>query len=127
MIAIIKQSDIKGRVVAPASKSAMQRAVAASLLAKGESHLKNISKCDDSLASVKIAEDLGAKIKLRGNDLFITGGFNPLHNILDCGEAGLAARLFTPLAALHNKEIMITGRSSLLRRPVGMMESSTLR
>jgi 3-phosphoshikimate 1-carboxyvinyltransferase len=126
MIAIIKQSDIKGCISAPSSKSAMQRAVAASLMAKGESHLTNISRCDDSLASVKIAEALGATVKIGTDDLFITGGFKPLHYILDCGEAGLAARLFTPLAALHNKEIMITGRSSLLKRPVGMMESTLI-
>jgi 3-phosphoshikimate 1-carboxyvinyltransferase len=126
MKAIVNQSEITGSISAPPSKSAMQRAVAASLLATGESHLTNISCCDDSLASVKIAEALGATVKMGKEDLFINGGFNPLHNILDCGEAGLAARLFTPLAALHNKEIIITGRSSLLKRPVGMMESTLI-
>jgi 3-phosphoshikimate 1-carboxyvinyltransferase len=126
MRAIVKWADIEGKVAAPSSKSAMQRAVAASLLAHGESHLTNISTCEDSLASVKIAEALGAKIKMIEKEIFITGGFNPSNNVLDCGEAGLSARLFTPLAALHNKEIRITGKGSLLRRPVGMMESTLI-
>jgi 3-phosphoshikimate 1-carboxyvinyltransferase len=126
MRAIIRKSNIRGSVMAPSSKSAMQRAVAASLLAMGESHLSNISKCDDSLASMKIAEALGAIIKMVDNEIFVTGGFNPLNNILDCGEAGLSARLFTPLAALHNREIIITGKGSLLKRPVGMMEPALL-
>jgi 3-phosphoshikimate 1-carboxyvinyltransferase len=122
--AIIRRSEIRGTTDAPSSKSAMQRAVAASLLASGTSHLTNISDSDDAVASIGIAEVLGASIYKVEDGLLITGGFNPVDNIIDCGEAGLSARLFSPLAALHDMEITITGKGSLLKRPVGMMEST---
>lgn len=124
MKAVIRKSEISGTIAAPSSKSAMQRAVAASLLASGTSHLTNISDCDDSIASIRIAEVLGATIERGVNGIIVSGGFNPIDNILDCGEAGLSARLFTPLAALHDMEMTITGRGSLMSRPFGMIEST---
>jgi 3-phosphoshikimate 1-carboxyvinyltransferase len=122
--AVIRKSEINGTIAAPSSKSAMQRAVAASLLSSGTSYLTNISDCDDSIASMRIAEVLGATITKSENGIYVSGGFNPVDNILDCREAGLSARLFTPLAALHDMEMTITGKGSLLARPFGMIEST---
>ena len=54
--------DIDGVVTAPPSKSMMQRAVAAALLAEGVSEIINPSYCDDSLAALRIAEAAGAEV-----------------------------------------------------------------
>jgi 3-phosphoshikimate 1-carboxyvinyltransferase len=43
---------------------------------------------------------------------------------VDCGESGLALRLFAALAALHDREIVLDGRGTLLARPVGMIEDA---
>ena len=48
-------------------------------------------------------------------------GARPRVSRLDVGESGLATRLFTPLASLCSTPIVIEGRDSLLRRPMGMM------
>ena len=41
MKAVLVPSNIQGSITAPASKSAMQRACAAALVRKGETHLHN--------------------------------------------------------------------------------------
>lgn len=122
MRAIAGRSLIRGRVKAPASKSAMQRYIAGALLAEGVSKIRASSLCDDSLAAISIAEALGALISVSGEVVSITGGFKPVSTDIFCGESGLSARMFTPIAALHDKEIVLNGRGSLLNRPLDMVE-----
>ncbi|MDD8020157.1 MAG: 3-phosphoshikimate 1-carboxyvinyltransferase [Acidobacteriota bacterium] len=113
---------ISGTVAAPPSKSFMQRVVAAALLSAGITEIINPSFCDDSLASLRIAQDLGAKIWKEGDRLKIKGGIKPVKRELNCGESGLCLRMFPALASLTPQEIILTGSGTLLRRPVGMME-----
>ncbi|MCD4745593.1 MAG: 3-phosphoshikimate 1-carboxyvinyltransferase [Bacteroidales bacterium] len=118
----IKPSQIRGSIKAPASKSLMQRAIAASLLANGVSVLHNPSYCNDSLLSIKIIQSLGAKITKNEEKLIIKGGFNPKGNILNCGESGLCVRMFSPIASLYNLPLTLTGTGTLVKRPVSMIE-----
>ena len=114
-------SEISGIVTAPPSKSMTQRAIAAALLSKGTTTLLNPSFCNDSLAALDIAEKLGADILKEENEITMSGGFLIRNQQLDCGESGLAMRMFAPVAALHNQAITFTGKGSLLNRPVGMI------
>lgn len=116
------RSAISGKVMAPSSKSAMQRYIAGSLLAEGLSQIHLTSFCDDTRAAIAIAEDLGAEITISGNEVKIRGGFRPRTGEIFCGESGLSARMFTPIAALHDKEIIMNGEGSLLKRPFTMVE-----
>lgn len=118
----IYPSDLRGSINAPASKSAMQRSIAAALLADGESLLVNPTFCDDSLAAMRVAEGLGAKIKLKSDCVIINGGLKPVADNLHCGESGLCIRMFTPIAALTGKELILTGEKSLAERPVSAIE-----
>ena len=119
----VLRSAISGTINAPSSKSAMQRYTAGALLAEGVSRISLPSLSDDSLAALKIAEALGAEISITDDLVEIKGGFKPHMNEIFCGESGLAARMFTPIAALHSGEIIINGRGSILSRPVKMMEA----
>ena len=119
---LIKPSVIKGKIKAPASKSMMQRAIATALLAEGKTVLHNPSFCDDSVSSLDVARCLGAEIVRRKDFVVIKGGFHPICGELNCGEAGLCVRMFTPIASLHTKELILTGKGSLLSRPVSMVE-----
>lgn len=121
---IVSPSKIKGIVRAPASKSMTQRAIAAALLASGESTIINPSYCDDSLAAMSIATGLGARVKPGTSELFITGGEELKEHKLNCGESGLAIRMFSPIAALYPQEISITGAGSLKNRPMNMIEDA---
>ncbi len=118
----VSASNIKGVVIPPSSKSYAQRAIAISLLANGRSILRNIEFCKDTRSALACIEALGAKVSLLDEStLAIEGGLNPVSNLLNVGESGLATRLFTPIASLHNTPICIQGEGTLLHRPMGMM------
>jgi 3-phosphoshikimate 1-carboxyvinyltransferase len=119
-------SAIKGTVAAPPSKSMMGRAVAAALLADGTSRIANPSYCDDGLTALSIIEALGARIHKDEKGLLTIRGtgkqaLNP-GATLDCGESGLCMRMFTPIAALQDREVMLFASGSLRVRPMVMVE-----
>jgi len=120
----VEPSAIKGQINAPASKSMTQRAIAAALLANGQSIISNPSYCDDSLAAMSIACGLGAKVQPSANELIINSSGELKESKLNCGESGLAARMFTPIAALFPSEITMNGANSLKKRPMFMIEDA---
>ena len=118
----IHKGRIAGSITAPASKSYAQRAVAAALLADGETTLTHLDLCNDTRAALDVARKLGASVSHEGTTYTIRGGLNPASTKLNIGESGLATRLFTPVASLCHMPITINGEGSILRRPVEMME-----
>ncbi|MBM3420642.1 MAG: 3-phosphoshikimate 1-carboxyvinyltransferase, partial [Bacteroidetes bacterium] len=113
---------IYGTLIAPPSKSAMQRAIVASLLSNGTSVIVNPSECDDSLAVTEMARVLGATVKKEESRLIVNGGLRPSARELNCGESGLALRMFSAVAAMWRETMTITGKGSLVSRPVDMIE-----
>lgn len=120
----IEPSGIKGELKAPASKSMTQRAIAAALLADGQSIIQNPSYCDDSLAAMSIACGLGARVEPQANELKINSSGILKEPKLNCGESGLAIRMFSPIAALYPAEITMVGSNSLKKRPMSMIEEA---
>jgi 3-phosphoshikimate 1-carboxyvinyltransferase len=120
----LEPSAIKGTLKAPASKSMTQRAIAAALLADGQSVIHNPSYCDDSLAAMSIAVGLGARVEPQVNELKINGSAVLKEPKLNCGESGLAIRMFSPIAALYPAEIKMVGANSLKKRPMFMIEEA---
>lgn len=117
-------SRIGGTIAAPASKSVMQRAIAAALLADGVSTIIHPSFCNDSMAAIRVAEGLGASVDRGPDRVVIRGGISPVSDTLNCGESGLCIRMFTPIAALTGKKIVLTGEGSLTGRPVSGIEEA---
>lgn len=111
-------SVIDGEIKAPSSKSYMQRALAASLLSAGKVLISNTSVCSDSLSSMRVARGLGAIITRSEDSLTVEGAFQSEAKLLNCGESGLCIRMFTPIAALLEKEISLTAEGSLKFRPM---------
>ena len=120
----VEPSEIKGQIKAPASKSMTQRAIAAALLADGQSTIFNPSYCDDSLAAMSIACGLGARLDPKPGELIIQGARVLKEEKLNCGESGLAIRMFSPIAALYPAEISMVGANSLKKRPMGMISDA---
>lgn len=117
MQAIINPGNLSGTINIPPSKSIMQRACACALLHKGKTIIANPGNSNDDVAAVDIIQQLGADIEYPDKNLVVTHkDDNAIADIIDCHESGLAARLFIPIAALHEKEITITGSGSLLNR-----------
>ena len=80
----IQPSQLKGNIQAPASKSSMQRACAAALLAKGESTIiHNPGHSNDDKAALDIIQKLGAELKLNNDELIVkSNGVNPVGNLM---------------------------------------------
>ncbi len=119
---LIRPSEIRGRIPAPASKSLMIRATAAAVLARGATRIANPSACQDALAGLDVAIALGASVERAAGDVVINPASGPLSGTLNCRESGLCMRMFTPIAALSGRETLVTGEGSLASRPMGLME-----
>lgn len=117
-------STVNGIVKAPPSKSMTQRAIAAAVLSEGTTVIRNPSYCDDSLAAMSIAAGLGARVEPGEDELKITGSPVLRETKLNCGESGLAMRMFSPVAALYPVEITMSGAASLRKRPMSMIEEA---
>jgi len=117
----IHPSVASGSQTAPSSKSMTQRAIAAGFLAKGTTTILHPSYCNDSLAALEMVRNLGAEVVTDPEGITILGGFLVKGQQLNCGESGLAMRMFAPIAALHRKQITFTGKGSLQNRPVNMI------
>jgi 3-phosphoshikimate 1-carboxyvinyltransferase len=120
----VKPSRVAGTLTAPPSKSMTQRAAALATLTAGECEIRNASPADDSLAALGVAAALGARVTRDETNVRITGDGIPHGTLLDCGESGLALRMFAAIAALQPTSTLLTGRGSLLRRPVSFIEET---
>ncbi len=117
----VGQGSIKGVVIAPPSKSAAQRAFAGALLHRGRTIISNAGHSDDEQAALNIIQQLGVKIIAQSKETteIESRGVAPVSDRINCGESGLSARLFTPIAALSDKAVTVEGGGSLLQRPMG--------
>jgi 3-phosphoshikimate 1-carboxyvinyltransferase len=120
---VIQPSSVSGEIFAPASKSSMQRACAASLVRKGESIIHNPGISNDDKAALRVIQALGATVDQQEGILKITSnGINPISNEVNCGESGLGIRMFAPLVAMSRQRMTIVGEGSLLTRPMDFFD-----
>lgn len=121
----VTPSRLCGTIGAPSSKSLTQRAIAAGLLAWEKTVIRHPSFCNDSMAAIGIARALGADVTWDKNSITVTPGEKPPGPVnINCGESGLALRMFAPVAALMSEDVTVTGEGSLLRRPVTMISEA---
>lgn len=125
----VKPSKIQGEIFAPASKSSMQRACAASLVKKGESIIHNPGTSNDDKAALGVIQNLGATVEhledgsIKVNsDKFLSQVFPKGEGAVNCGESGLGIRMFAPIISLHSHTITINGEGSLLNRPMDFFD-----
>lgn len=118
-------SKIGGVVKAPPSKSYSHRAVILASLAKGTSKLYDMLYSEDTLASIRVCEALGAKINRTDDYLEVIGTEGKLHNSyetpIDLANSGTTLRLMTSVSALSDNEVVLTGDDSLKTRPMGLL------
>ncbi len=109
---------------APASKSAVQRAIALALLTDGETRILKPTYSNDVRAAASVAKSLGAEVEMLHNEIIIRGKQREISENLSCGEAGLCIRMFAPVAALFGKSFKLSGEGSLLVRPVAGIQDA---
>ncbi|MDR0754838.1 MAG: 3-phosphoshikimate 1-carboxyvinyltransferase [Prevotellaceae bacterium] len=110
---------ICGNIYAPASKSMLIRAFAASVLCKGKTIIRNFTLCDDVETAINIIKSLGAEIEIHSSEIQITGTFvNKITNLY-CGESALCLRMFAPVAGFFSDDFEASGKNTLLNRNIG--------
>ena len=111
---------LAGNMIAPASKSEAHRRMICAGLTHGETVLSGFMASEDTQATAKCLEALGASIYMQGDSLTIQG-FSHSHDLLpvfDCGESGSTLRFFVPLALIHCHGGIFRMRGRLSRRPM---------
>ena len=116
----VKPFNMECDSIAP-DKSISHRCAIFSLLSDKTSTIDNFLLGEDTLASLSIAEQLGAKIKRDKSYIEITPPKSIIEpdNILDCGNAGTGMRLYTGLLAGFKGLFILTGDKYLRERPMG--------
>lgn len=101
-------------------KSISHRCAMFSLFSNETSYIKNFLTAEDTLNTLSIVEQLGAKIKRDGSSVEITptDNLNEPENVLDCGNSGTAMRLFCGLLASLDGAFTLTGDKYLHARPM---------
>ena len=105
--------------IAP-DKSISHRCAMFSLLSDQPSSIKNFLLGEDTLASLSIAEQLGATVKRKGGSVDITPPkkLTEPNDILDCGNAGTGMRLYAGLLSGIEGSFILTGDKYLRNRPM---------
>src|ERR1700744_2435214 len=116
MLVTIQPSALTGEILAPASKSSMQRACAAALLRAGETIIHHPGHSNDDKAALGVIRDLGAEVtRLEDGALRVASkGVGGAADItVNCGESGLGLRMFAPIIALSGQTVKVNGEGSL--------------
>ena len=125
---ICRQSQLKGEVRIPGSKSHTIRAVAIASLASGESTIRVPLDSNDTRAAVDAYRLLGTEIDLREDAWLVQGTGGELtapENVIDVRNSGVTLRTgMASCALLRDGMAVLTGDEQIRRRPAGPLAAS---
>lgn len=115
-------SGLHGEITPPGDKSISHRALIFSSLAAGRSELSGLLESEDTLATLRACEQLGAVVERSPDQIYITGtggSFKPPSSgILDMGNSGTAMRLLAGVLSGQEFDSTLSGDKSLNSRPM---------
>ncbi len=116
---LAKPFDIEIDSIA-SDKSISHRCAMFSIFSDKTSHINNFLTAEDTLNSLSIVEQLGAKVVRDGKYVEITPTkeLKEPKDVLDCGNAGTGMRLFCGLLASIDGAFTLTGDKYLRERPM---------
>ncbi len=110
----------------PPDKSITIRALLLAAIATGSTRIENPLHCEDTAAALRCLEALGVRLCRESGAIIVEGrglkGLIKPAGPLDAGESGALARLLAGILAGQDFPSEITGRGSLLRRPMAATE-----
>ncbi|RMF97576.1 MAG: 3-phosphoshikimate 1-carboxyvinyltransferase [Candidatus Schekmanbacteria bacterium] len=117
-----KINSLSGEITIPGDKSITHRAIIFSSIAEGKSKIDGISLGADCISTINAFRAMGIKIEIKKNRAVVEGkginGLNEPADVIDAGNSGTTIRLLTGLLAGQKFLSIITGDSSLRRRPM---------
>ena len=116
----VEKSEISGKIACPSNKSYTHRAIFLASLAIDKSIIKNILRSGDTNATINACKNFGVEIKDVGDDITVTSAsvLKLQSNTIDAANSGTTIRIATAISALANDKIVLTGDSSLKKRPM---------
>lgn len=115
-----KGGELKGTVSTPPSKSHTHRAFFLGAMANGHSEISNVLLSEDTKATLRACESMGAKIKIDNDVVNIDGGdLHAPNAVVDTANSGTTMRIMTGISSMFDKYVTITGDESLCKRPMG--------
>jgi len=115
--------SLRGRLKVPGDKSISHRSIMLGSLADGVTEVSGFLEGEDSLATLKAFRAMGVQIEgPHDGRVTIHGvglrGLKKPAGPLDCGNSGTSMRLLSGLLAGQSFDTVLTGDSSLSRRPM---------
>ena len=116
----VQKSKISGQVVCPPNKSYTHRAIFLASLAGNNSRVDNVLLSADTIATIEACKKFGAEIEIKNSSIIVK---NPIKLGTDVPEintenSGTTIRIASGIASLFSNEIILTGDSSLQKRPM---------
>jgi len=117
-----KSPKVKGEIKVGGDKSITHRALIIGSIADGITTIKDYSKCEDCMTTLEIMKNLGVNILKNKATIRIEGkglhGLKEPLDVLDCRNSGTSMRLLSGLLAGQKFFSVLTGDSSLNKRPM---------
>jgi len=114
---------LRGEISIPGDKSISHRALMLAALAEGRSRISNFLFSDDCLHTAACMRSLGVNVEVENSIVWVEGrgldGLSEPEDILDAGNSGTTMRLLSGILAGQNFTSILTGDTSLRRRPMG--------
>jgi len=116
----VEKSKISGQVVCPPNKSYTHRAIFLASLAGNNSKVDNVLLSADTLATIEACKKFGAEIEIKGLSIIVKNPIKLGTNVpeINTENSGTTIRIASGIASLFSNEIILTGDSSLQKRPM---------
>ncbi len=122
LTSVTARKGLSGELLPPGDKSVSHRALIFATLAAGQSHITGLLESEDTLATLRACEQLGAVIERNGGGLLVrgTGGSlsPPVDGVLEMGNSGTAMRLLAGVLSGQGFDCTLSGDVSLNQRPM---------
>lgn len=115
---------LRGQIAIPGDKSITHRALMLNATAEGDARIDAFLDAADTRSTLECMRALGAEIEQVAEDALVArgrgrAGLREAGDVLDCGNSGTTIRLLSGLLAGFPFLSVLTGDSSLRRRPMG--------
>ncbi len=116
----IEKSKISGSIVCPPNKSYTHRAIFLASLAGNNSRVDNVLLSADTIATIEACKKFGAEIEIENLSIIVKNPIKLGTNVpeINTENSGTTIRIASGIASLFSEEIILTGDSSLQKRPM---------
>jgi 3-phosphoshikimate 1-carboxyvinyltransferase len=116
----VEKSKIKGKINCPSNKSYTHRGIFLASLAGNNSKVENVLLSADTKATIEACKKFGAVIEVNNSDIIVKKSIKIGINVpeINTENSGTTMRIAIGIASLFSEEIILTGDTSLQKRPM---------